>query len=162
MKKIMILGLGAVLTLGAAPTISAQDAGGSATAKSADSRQEHRGGPHKQGRARKGGRGHMSALRGIELTEAQKEEIRAINVRYRDEMKAKRGDVRPQGADRVRPDSAQRAQMVQINQRRQAEIREVLTSPQQQTFDRNIAQSKEKMQKRMKERGESRARKQGQ
>lgn len=153
MKNTMILSLGALLTFGAVPVVSAQDAGAPAKSRSADNRQERRGGEGTQRRARMRARHDMSAVRGIELTEAQREQIRAINVRYRDEMKTMRGDARPQGAERQRPDSAQRAQIRQFNERRRAEIRAALTPAQQQQFDRNVADSKDKMQKRMKEHG---------
>jgi Spy/CpxP family protein refolding chaperone len=116
------------------------------------------------GRGMNGGGPGRAMLRGISLTDAQKERLRAIDRKYRSEGQAARAAMRPameEGrAARQRGDSAtarrawqgtdaQRRQMAALQERRLAEVRGVLTAEQQQRFDANRSE----MQARMRERG---------
>lgn len=145
MKAIRIVALGAAvaLGLGASGELRAQaspapQAGAERAAKARAERGE------RGERGRMHGR-HMGGLfRDIELTEAQKEQMKAIHERYRPQMQALRPD-RGEGRDSTaRPDSATRAQALALMTRRNAELRAVLTAEQQAPFDRNVTQMKER------------------
>jgi len=152
MKKIHLAALGAALVVGLGSTAAAQSAtpGTQGTSPQGQQRQQGhgigRGMGHGEGRA--GGRDAF-LLRGITLTDAQRTQVQAINEKYRPQMQAMHdqaragrgaGDAQPQRAD-----SATRAQMRDLMQRRQTEVRAVLTPEQQQLFDRNLAQARERM-----------------
>jgi protein CpxP len=121
--------------------------------------------------ATRGGRGMngrgpgRAVLRGITLTDAQQERLRAIDQKYRAEGQAMRAQLRPAmqeaRAARQRGDTAaarrawqgtdaQRREMAALQQRRLAEVRGVLTAEQQRQFDANRAE----MQARVRERTE--------
>ena len=103
------------------------------------------------------------ALKGIKLTDAQKSQIKSINEKYRSEFAAKHPDMEKGHGTGVRPDSAARAQMMaehmQIEERRAAEIRSVLTAEQQTTYDANIARMREKASDWREKHGEKRSKK---
>jgi Spy/CpxP family protein refolding chaperone len=87
------------------------------------------------------GRGEMSKMlfAGIELTDAQKDQIQKINEKYRAEREA----LRP--TERQTPgstDDATRAKMSELRTRSNAEYRAVLTADQQVIFDKNLADLK--------------------
>ena len=89
------------------------------------------------------GRGEMTKMlfAGIELTDAQKDQIQKINEKYRAERQA----LRP--TERQAPgsiDDATRAKMTDIRTRSNAEYRAVLTADQQVIFDKNLAELKAK------------------
>lgn len=98
-------------------------------------------------------RGGGILFRDIALTDAQKAQVLAIDATYREQYRA----LRP--ADGQRPDSAARAQRAaqlrQIAQRQQAELRAVLTPAQQAQFDRNVAAARERVAERRNDRGAS-------
>lgn len=141
MKAIRIVALGAAvaLGLGAAGELRAQanpapQAGAERGAKARGERGE---------RGRMQGR-HLGGLfRDIDLTDAQKEQLKAIHERYRPQMQALRPERGERRDSTARPDSATRAQALALMTRRNADIRAVLTADQQATFDRNVAQMKE-------------------
>lgn len=103
------------------------------------------------------------ALRGVELTEAQRTRITAIEQKYREQFKAIRDSAQP-GPDvardaRQRRDTAaaraafsrmqaRRARMEQLMTQQRHEIRAVLTAEQQKTFDRNLAAMQERREQR--------------
>ena len=98
----------------------------------ADSMHGHggmRGGP--------GGRG-MMLFKGITLTSTQKDSVKKIMQSMRSQMDAARGQ-RQAG---TKPDSATRANMMNMMQQQQAALRGVLTADQQATFDKNVADMK--------------------
>ena len=147
MKNIRTLALGAVLAIGISSVAGAQSTQGMEKGKPpvAHEGRKHEGdrGMRDHGMSRKRMRGH--ALKGVNLTDAQKEQVKSINARYRSELEA----LRPKGrADGVRPDSAARAQMMskrmEIERRQMAEVRAVLTAEQRITFDANVAKMHEK------------------
>lgn len=144
MKLIRTLALGAVLAIGIGSVAGAQSTRGKEKGKApvAHEGRKHEGdhGMRDHGMSGKHMRGH--ALKGVDLTDAQKEQVKSINARYRSELDA----LRPK--ERVRPDSAARAQMIaqrmEIERRRLADIRGVLTTEQRTTFDANVAKMHEK------------------
>jgi periplasmic protein CpxP/Spy len=95
-----------------------------------------------------GGRGARALFKGIDLSDAQKQQLRAIREKYQPQMKAFRDKMHAQreqsGGERQRPDSATFAQMRDLMQRQQADIRAVLTPAQQKTFDANVAEMRQR------------------
>ena len=90
------------------------------------------------------GRGEMGKMlfAGIELTDAQKDQIQKINEKYRAEHEA----LRP--TERQTPgstDDAARAKMMELQSQQSAEIRAILTADQQKAFDHNLHELKERM-----------------
>jgi protein CpxP len=107
------------------------------------------------------GRGGMSQMlfNGIDLTDAQKQQIEKIKEKYKAQMQA----LRPEGAGRGgaaapgaqggpggRPQMSPeaRAKFDEIRTRQNAEYRAVLTSAQQTIFDKNIAEMKARKEQR--------------
>jgi Spy/CpxP family protein refolding chaperone len=85
---------------------------------------------------------------GIELTDAQKDQIAKIDAKYRAEREA----LRPAGGQQQGPpDDATRAKFNELRTRSQAEYRAVLTADQQKIFDKNVADLKARMDQRMKQ-----------
>jgi Spy/CpxP family protein refolding chaperone len=108
------------------------------------------------------------ALRGIQLTDAQRTQVTAIQKKYQDQFKAMRDSAKP--APNVARDAKQdrdtaaaraafsrmqalRARMEQLQAQQRSEIRAVLTAEQQKTFDQNVTE--------MQARGERRGRRGG-
>lgn len=108
------------------------------------------------------------ALRGIQLTDAQRAQVTAIQKKYQDQFKAMRDSAKP--APNVARDAkqnrdtaaaraafsrmqARRAGMEQLQAQQRNEIRAVLTAEQQKTFDQNVTE--------MQARGERRGRRGG-
>jgi len=152
MKRIRIATLGVAL-MAVASVAGAQAPQSSDTGKAKAHAEDHRGG-HREARGERRGRGPMRGLlRGIELSDAQKTQVRQISEKYRSEFQALRGD-RAQGQERQRPDSAKMQQMRSLMDRQQADIRAVLTADQRKTFDQNLAQMKQRMQERQQRRGD--------
>lgn len=114
----------------------------------------HAGHGQGEGRGRRG-RGEMmmgrALFRGIELSDAQKTQMRAIHTKYGEQRRAIWTPQRDSAARRQRPDSATRAKMVALRERETAEVRGLLTPAQQSTFDQNRAQMRQRAEARMKE-----------
>jgi Spy/CpxP family protein refolding chaperone len=124
MKAFRIAALGVALLAGSAAVAGAQAATQAPT---------QQGGPG-------GGRGGFNrTLSGIELTEAQKAKVAEIQAKYQPEMQAIRESM--QGGDRA----AGMAKMQALNEKRNPEIRAVLTPEQQVIFDKNLAEQKARM-----------------
>ena len=124
MKAIRIAALGVALLAGSAAVASAQ-AGAPAPAQ--------QGGPG-------GGRGGNRSLNGIELTDAQKAKVTEIQAKYQPEMQAIRESMQGGG------DRAEAFKKMQVlNDKRNPEIRAVLTPEQQAIFDKNLAEQKARM-----------------
>ena len=124
MKAIRIAALGVALLAGSAAVASAQ-AGAPAPAQ--------QGGPG-------GGRGGNRSLNGIELTDAQKAKVAEIQAKYQPEMQAIRESMQG-GGDRAEAFKKMQA----LNDKRNPEIRAVLTPEQQTIFDKNLAEQKARM-----------------
>jgi Spy/CpxP family protein refolding chaperone len=123
-------------------------------------------------RGQRGPRGEMgpgrALFRGIELTAQQKEQMRAIAGKYQTQTKSLRESTRPAmeeaRAARQRGDTvaarkawerttAQRQQMVALQERQMTELRGILTADQQRTFDANRTAVKARMDERRAEGG---------
>ena len=140
MQRIRFAALGAALVLGIA---TAQTAGAQQGKAARDTTQHQLG----RGAGRQGAQVGRAVFRGITLSDAQKEQVRAINTRYKDQRQSFRKDALADGST-SRPDSTEMAQLRQMNQKQQAELRGVLTPDQQAIFDKNIADARGKQGKR--------------
>jgi len=122
MKAIRIAALGVALIVGSAAIAGAQAGPGA---------------PARQG----GGRGGFNrAMNGIELTEAQKTKVAEINAKYAPDVQAIRESMQG-GGDRAEGFKKMQA----LNEKRNPEIRAVLTPEQQTIFDKNLAEQKARM-----------------
>jgi Spy/CpxP family protein refolding chaperone len=92
-----------------------------------------------------GGMGGM-LLKDITLTDAQKEQIKAIREKYLPQQMELRKSAQAVGE----VDEATRAKMANLQNQQAAEIRAVLTPDQQKVFDHNLHELKEKMDERRK------------
>ena len=126
MKAIRIAALGVALLAGSAAVAGAQ-AGTQAPAQ--------QGGPGGGGRG-----GFNRSLNGIELTDAQKAKVAEIQAKYQPEMQAIRESMQG-GGDRAEAFK----KMQDLNDKRNPEIRAVLTPEQQAIFDKNLAEQKARM-----------------
>jgi Spy/CpxP family protein refolding chaperone len=125
MKAIRIAALGVALLAGSAAVAGAQAATQA---------------PTQQGGPGGGRRGMNRSLNGIELTEAQKAKVAEIDAKYAPELQAIRESMQG-GGDRAEAF----AKMQAVNEKRNPEIRAVLTAEQQAIFDKNLAEQKARM-----------------
>ena len=119
-----------------------------------------KGGWHAMGPRMEGRRGERDgALRGLQLSDAEKTKVQAINAKYAAEGKALRDSMRPamQEARALRQkgdtaglralwdkNKAGRDQMLALRVRRQGEIRAILTPENQKLFDANLQKQAER------------------
>jgi len=95
-----------------------------------------------QGEMRRGGGMGGTLLKDITLTDAQKDQIKTIREKYVPKQLELRKAVQATGAP---ADEPTRAKMVELRDQQSAEIRAILTPDQQKTFDHNLHELKEKM-----------------
>jgi protein CpxP len=95
-----------------------------------------------QGEMRRGGGMGGMLLKDITLTDAQKDQIKTIREKYVPKQLELRKAVQATGGP---PDEATRAKMMELQTQQSAEIRAVLTPDQQKTFDHNLHELKERM-----------------
>lgn len=110
-------------------------------------------------REERGERGQGGALRGIKLSDAEKDQLKAIRSKYASENKSLRESLRPAmqeaRAARQKGDTAaaraaferskgDREHMKAVRDREQAEIRAALSPEHQKLFDANVARAKER------------------
>jgi Spy/CpxP family protein refolding chaperone len=126
MKALRIAALGAALLIGGATLAQAQA-----------------GGTQQQGE-RRGGRN--MELNGIELTDAQKVQLEAIQKKYQPEMMSIRNDMM-NGGDRA--ELMKKA--ADLREKSAKDIRAILTPDQQVVFDKNLAEQRARMEERMKQ-----------
>lgn len=103
------------------------------------------------------------ALRGIELTDAQRTQITAIQKKYREQFKAMRDSTKrapdvardarqPRDTAAARAafsrQQARHARMEQLMTQQRNELRAVLTAAQQKTFDQNLSAMQERREQR--------------
>jgi Spy/CpxP family protein refolding chaperone len=106
------------------------------------------GGPPQGGAQGRGARMTQMLFAGIDLTDAQKDQIAKIGEKYQAEREA----LRPAGGQQAGPpDSTTRAKMDDLRTKSNAEYRAVLTADQQKIFDKNIADLKARMEARQKQ-----------
>jgi Spy/CpxP family protein refolding chaperone len=94
-----------------------------------------------QGEGRRGGRMGEWLLKDINLTDAQKEQVKTIREKYLPQQMELRKSAQATGS----VDDATRAKMADLQQKQAAEIRAILTADQQAVFDKNLAAMKERM-----------------
>ena len=141
MKAIRIVALGAAVAIGFGSAAELRAQAAPAPQAGAERAAKQRG---ERGERGEHGRRMGGLFRDIDLTDAQKTQIKAIHERYRPQMQALRPTTRRERGDSAaRPDSATRVQARELMTRQQADIRAVLTTAQQATFDRNVANLKE-------------------
>ena len=95
-----------------------------------------------QGGGGGGGRGPgrgPNVMTGIELTDAQKTKQTEIMAKYMPDMQKMRVDMQAEGADRP----ALMKQQMELSERRNAEVRAILTPEQQAVFDKNVKDAAE-------------------
>jgi Spy/CpxP family protein refolding chaperone len=94
-----------------------------------------------QGEARRGERSGM-LLKDINLTDAQKDQVKTIREKYLPQQLELRKASQATGGP---PDEATRTKMMDLQNKQAAEIRAILTADQQKTFDNNLHEMKERM-----------------
>ena len=106
--------------------------------------------------------GVRGLFRGIDLTQAQRDQMKTVNEKYRAQFQTLRESLKPdlkaahdarQRGDTVAARAAfertkpARDQMQALMQQQRTEVRALLTAEQQKTFDANVAQMKDRMEK---------------
>jgi Spy/CpxP family protein refolding chaperone len=109
------------------------------------------------------GAGLKGLFRGIDLTQAQRDQMKTVKEKYRGQFQTLRESLKPdlkavrearQRGDTVAAGAAWdrtntgRERMRALMEQQQNEVRGLLTAEQQQTFDRNAQQMRERMEKR--------------
>ena len=131
MKAIRIAMLAAVLCVGMTSVAAAQST----------EPQQGQG----QGEARRAGGMGGWLLKDITLTDAQKAQVKTIREKYLPQQVELRKAVQATGGP---PDEATRAKMMDLQNKQAAEIRAILTTDQQVTFDKNLAEMKTRIEAR--------------
>ncbi|HVE79038.1 MAG TPA: Spy/CpxP family protein refolding chaperone [Gemmatimonadaceae bacterium] len=153
--RMMALALSLTAVAATAAAAQAAPAPGAPPAGERGARGEH----GKDGRGW-GGRGERRRLfRGVNLTDAQRTQLRAIRDKYAAEQRPLRESMRPAMQEarqaRQRGDTAAaraafartaetRTRMRALRDRQMAEVRAILTPEQQRTFDANLASAKQR------------------
>jgi Spy/CpxP family protein refolding chaperone len=94
-----------------------------------------------QGQGRGAAMGGM-LLKDINLTDAQKAQVKTIRDKYVPQLQELRKASQATGGP---PDEATRTKMMDIQTKQTTEIRAILTADQQATFDKNLAEMKARM-----------------
>ena len=97
--------------------------------------------PQGQGQGRGERMGGM-LLKEINLTDAQKAQVKTIRDKYVPQLQELRKASQATGGP---PDEATRTKMMDIQNKQAADIRAILTADQQATFDKNLAEMKARM-----------------
>jgi len=98
-----------------------------------------------QGEGRRGGGMGGMLLKDINLTDAQKEQVKTIREKYLPQQVELRKAAQATGGP---PDEATRTRMMDLQSKQAADIRAILTADQQAAFDKNLADMKQRMQSR--------------
>jgi Spy/CpxP family protein refolding chaperone len=116
-------------------------------------------------------------FRGIDLTQAQRDQVKTISEKYRAQFQTLRESMQPdvkaarearQRGDTVAAKTAfertkaGRDKMQALMQQQRTEVRGLLTAEQQKTFDGNVQQMKDRMEKRAGDRPRGEGRRRGQ
>jgi Spy/CpxP family protein refolding chaperone len=94
-----------------------------------------------QGEMRRGGGMGGTLLKDITLTDAQKDQVKAIREKYMPQLM----EIRKASQATGTVDEASRAKSMELQNKQAAEIRAILTADQQATFDKNLAELKARM-----------------
>ena len=148
------LGLGLALSIAGSHVAGAQQQSDAGRPQAGQQDRRGPGGRGARGDRRGGGEGYL--LRGITLTDAQKAQLQQLRkgdsaqvAARRDEFQQEREELRAlrqkgdTAAIRARM-TARRTQMDQERDRRAAAVRDILTAEQRATFDRNVAEAKQR------------------
>lgn len=151
MKNISSAIVAGLLVLGSAAVASAQN---TQTPQAQRAHREHAGGKHMGPGRRAGG----ALLRGIQLSDAEKANLKNVHAKYASQLKALREQYKPQGkiakgdtaAMRQRREAMapQREQMKKIMEAERADLRSALTAENQAKFDANVKTMQERFAKR--------------
>jgi Spy/CpxP family protein refolding chaperone len=101
--------------------------------------------PPQQGQGQGEMRRSGMLLKDINLTDAQKAQVKAIREKYAPLQLELRKSAQATGGP---PDEATRAKGADLRQKQAAEIRAILTADQQAQFDKNLAEMKSQMESR--------------
>lgn len=161
MSRFYTIALGLALCAGATMTANAQAASSAPKSDTTAVARHHQRG-QMRGRMRAGmERADRALFKGIDLSSAQKAQVDSIRSKYRNESKSLREQMGPAMKDaraaRQSGDSARiaearqgmtesREKMTSLHKQEMSEIRGVLTSEQQSTFDKNVEQLQSRMQ----------------
>jgi Spy/CpxP family protein refolding chaperone len=147
MKAARVAALGAAILFGVSVSATAQPPARGTERVAAGDSVRHRGGP-RQGQGRQFGR---ALLKGVTLTDVQKQQLKQIQEKYTSERRTLAQQLRPADATagrRARPDSAQRVafrtQTRALMEKQLADVRGILTAEQQKAFDANVATFRER------------------
>lgn len=94
-----------------------------------------------QGEMRRGGGMGGTLLKDINLTDAQKAQVKTIREKYLPQLV----EIRKASQATGTVDEASRAKSTDLQTKQAAEIRAILTADQQVTFDKNLAEMKARM-----------------
>lgn len=159
-KHIVVLGA-AVALFAASEAIAQAPARPDSAGRQGEMRRGQR--PRGERGMRMGREGMPGLLRGIELTQAQRDQVKTINEKYRAEFQTLRQSLQPDmkavREARQRGDTAAaraawdrntvgREKMQALMEKQRTELRGVLTADQQKTFDANAQQVRTRMEKR--------------
>ena len=121
MKRTIMAGMVLALTLGVASVSNAQQA----------DRQSKPDSAHHDGHMKRGGGHRGMLLKGIDLTEAQKDQLKALHQ--------KQGEVRREQREKMR------GEMQEHHAKMLDEVRALLTPAQKEVFEKNVAEMQERM-----------------
>ena len=153
MSKIRSMMVGLLVVVGVAGVAEAQT-------PRRDRESHARGEAGRAGRGRMEQRGMRALFRGINLTDAEKANLRAVGEKYREQFEAIRRSMRPDveaaRAARQRGDTAaaraavartadERAQLEALVERMRADARAALAPEHRAQFDANVARIKERL-----------------
>lgn len=150
MKQIRSMLAGGLLVFGAAAVASAQ---ATQTAPNGQHAHGQRGQAGARGERGPGARGARALFRGIQLSDAEKANIKNVNAKYAPQMKALREQFKPaqQGKIAKGDTAARRAQweqnkplrdqMQKLMQSERADLRAALSPENQAKFDTNVQQA---------------------
>ena len=156
MIRLRTAALGLAILAGSATIASAQS-----TAPSTQAPKAHEGHGRHGGKGQMRERGMRALFKDITLTADQQTKVKAIADKYRTQRQSLAESMKPamnEARDaRQRGDTAaakaafaktadSRTKLTALRDQQLSEVRGVLTAAQQQTFDRNVSQMKEKMQ----------------
>jgi Spy/CpxP family protein refolding chaperone len=156
MKAARIAALGAVLVLSTAAIAQPPADRRADRPRAGEARGNRDGRDGRDGRiaGTRGGHVGRALLRDVQLTDAQRTQLRSINRKFAEQRQALVTEVRgtrgTAGAAerRARPDSATRAQlharMQTLVERHRTEVRAILTPEQQRTFDANVSRVRDR------------------
>ena len=155
MKSFRLIVVGAALALGSA-VAGAQATQQGPTQPQVQQQGARRHGPGKHLKGPRGAKAAKAMFKGVNLTDAQKTQLKAVRAKYRPEREALHKQVKDRRASGQQPDSTFRAsvrsQARSLHERQLADVRAILTPAQRTTFDANLSAQQAKREQRKAER----------